>query len=357
MATEDKVRALARAENLLTLLFVLLMLLAPAAIVRADGSTPKPLYIENISADLEEALKNRNAAEGKIVKIKAFRAGLSLPHDSAADAKAVAALKTAEESLKKIDDGIKLLEESLSKASQEMLESMGSLAKRLKWSGEEQARLSKALNALDFDGDPSATPALIRQTWQNILTRGREKDFREEASRGFGPGFEGQGAGEQTQYNDCAVFALANAAGVPYGVAAGKAAELIRQGSWRPPASRENPRELIEKSGLNGAEVIMLAESLGQAEVVRSPEFASALKEGSPVMVNVTPHSGNLNGGHQVVLTKTFQHEGAPWYEMVDSSQGAHQRLYLSAEELDTILQENGIAFRREPGQTPKLLR
>jgi hypothetical protein len=114
---------------------------------------------------------------------------------------------------------------------------------------------------------------------------------------------------------------------------------------------------LIEKSGLNGAEVIMLAESLGQAEVVSSADFARALKDGSLVMVNVTPRSGNSNGGHQVVLTKAFQHEGAPWYEMIDSSQGSHQRLYLSADELDTILQENGIAFRREPGQTPKLLR
>lgn len=357
MATEDKVRALARAENLLVLVFVLLMLLAPAAIVRADESAHKPLYIENISAELEEALKNRNAAEGKIAKIKAFRAGLSLPEYAAADAKAGAALKAAEETLKKIDDGIKLLEESLSKAAREMLESMGLLARGLKWSGEEQARLSKALNDLDFDGDPSATPALIRQTWQGIVTRGSGKDFREEASRGFGPGFQGQGAGEQTKYNDCAVFALANAAGVPYGVAAGKAAELIRQGNWRTPEARERPRELIEKSGLNGAEVIMLAESLGQAEVVRSPVFAKALKDGSPVMVNVTPHSGNMNGGHQVVLTKVFQHEGALWYEMIDSSHGTHQRLYLSADELDTILQENGIVFRREPGQTPKLLR
>lgn len=356
MATEDRVRALARAENLLALILVLLTLFSPV-IVRAEGTSPKPLYIENISSDMEEALKSRSAAEVKIARIKAFRAGLNLPVDAAADAKAAAALKTAEESLKKIDDGIKLLEESLLKASQEMLESMGSLAKRLNWSGEEQARLTKALNELDFDGDPSATPALIRQTWQGIFARGGGKDFREEASKGIGPGFQGEGAGEQTQYNDCAVFALANAAGVPYGVAAGKAAELIRQGEWRTPASRERPRELIEKSGLNGAEVIMLAESLGQAEVVRSSDFKKALKNGSPVMVNVTPRSGNLNNGHQVVLTKSFQHEGASWYEMIDSSQGAHQRLYLSADELDTILQENGIAFRREPGQTPKLLR
>ena len=101
----------------------------------------------------------------------------------------------------------------------------------------------------------------------------------------------------------------------------------------------------------------MLAESFGQAEVVSSSAFAKTLNQGRPVMVNVVPQSGNVKGGHQVVLTKTFQHGGETWYEMVDSNQGPQQRLYLSAKELNTILQENGVAFRPEPGTVPKLLR
>lgn len=133
MAKEDRVLALTRAENLLVLILVLLTLFAPAAFVCAEGP-PKPLYIENISADLEEALMNREASEAKIARIKSFRAGLSIPDDAAADARAGAALKTAEETLEKINDGIKLLEDSLSKAESEMLQSIGSLARGLKWS-------------------------------------------------------------------------------------------------------------------------------------------------------------------------------------------------------------------------------
>ncbi len=104
----------------------------------------------------------------------------------------------------------------------------------------------------------------------------------------------------------------------------------------------------------------MLAESLGQVEVILSSDFAKTLKEGRPVMVNVMPKSGK--GEHQVVLTKSFQHGGETWYEMVDSNQGPQRRLYLSTKELGTMLLGNGVAYRPEPGSpelgpTPKLLR
>lgn len=73
--------------------------------------------------------------------------------------------------------------------------------------------------------------------------------------------------------------------------------------------------------------------------------------------MNVVPEDGNVEGGHEVVLTKAFQHSGETWYEIMDSNQGPQRRLYLSAKELNTILQENGVTFRPEPGTTPKLLR
>jgi len=90
---------------------------------------------------------------------------------------------------------------------------------------------------------------------------------------------------------------------------------------------------------------------------VPSSAFAMTLKQGRPVMVNVVPQDGNVNGGHQVVLAKTFQHGGETWYEVVDSNQGPQRRLYLSSKELGTVLQENGVAFRPEPKTTSKLLR
>jgi hypothetical protein len=33
----------------------------------------------------------------------------------------------------------------------------------------------------------------------------------------------------------------------------------------------------------------------------------------------------------------------------MDSNQGAQRRLYVSAKELSTLLQENGVAYRSEP--------
>ena len=136
-----------------------------------------------------------------------------------------------------------------------------------------------------------------------------------------------------------------------------RAAELISQGEWRSAADRANPQHVIEQKGLTGGEMIVLAEAFGQAEVVPSSAFAKTLKEGRPVMVNVVPEDGNVDRGHEVVLTKAFQYGGARWYEMMDSNQGAQRRLYLNEGELNTLLKENGVALRPEPGTTPRLLR
>jgi len=237
-----------------------------------------------------------------------------------------------------------------------MVNSMSLLAKRLEgWSTDEQDRLGVALDKLKSDGDPDVTDADIRQTWLGVLSRDQTQDFAREAAQGDGPGL--YGAGEQTRYQDCAVFALANAAGLPYGAVAARATELLREGEWHSAAERAKPQKAIEERGLNGGEVILLAEVFGQVEVVNSKEFAETLKGGRPVMVNVVPASGDVEGAHQVVLTKAFQHHGESWYEMMDSNQGHLRRLHLSARELNVILQENGVAFSPEPDTTPQLLR
>ncbi len=86
-------------------------------------------------------------------------------------------------------------------------------------------------------------------------------------------------------------------------------------------------------------------------------DFAHALTEGRPVMVNVVPANGDVRLGHEVVLTKTFQHGGETWFEMMNSSQGPQRPLFLSSKELNTMLQENGVAYRPNPETTPNLLR
>jgi hypothetical protein len=236
-----------------------------------------------------------------------------------------------------------------------VINAMNTLAKKLGWSAEKLARLDTTLHKLGSDGDPNSTNVQIRAAWRDIIARGQDANLVQEASQVGGLGFPG--AGTQTVNNDCTVFALANAAGLPYGAVAARATELIHQGDWRRADERANPQAVIERHGLNGGEVVMLAEAFGQAEVVPSSDFAKTLLAGRPVMINVIPADGKMQSGHEVVLTKTFQHRGATWFEMMDSNQGPQRRLFLSSRELNTMLQENGVAYRPNPGTTPKLLR
>jgi len=252
-----------------------------------------------------------------------------------------------------VDKAVETFKNDLAAVRAKTIKAFNALAKRLGWSAKKLASLDKALNKLDITIPGTSTQ--IRHTWQDIITRGQDSELAREASQGVGLGFPG--AGTQTVNNDCAVFALANAAGLPYGVVATRATELIHQGDWREASDRANPQSAIERKGLTGGEVVMLAECFGQAEVVSSSDFAKTLNAGRPVMVNVVPPGGNLDSGHEVVLTKTFQHGGETWFEMMDSYQGPQRRLFLSSKELNAILQEKGVAYRPEPGMTPKLLR
>lgn len=248
-----------------------------------------------------------------------------------------------------------LIDEIYAAEAKHIIGSMNALAKRLGWDADELARLDKALNSLTADGDPNVTEGQIRSAWQNVLARGSDSAIAQKAASGDGPRLPG--AGTQTGHEDCAIFALANAAGLPYGMAAARAAKLIGEGEWRDAAARANPQRAIEQKGLTGGEVVMLAEAFGQVEIVRSADFAKHLKQGRPVMVNVVPVNGDVRAGHEVVLTRAFQNGGETWYEMMDSNQGPLRRLYVSAKELNTMLQENGVAFRRDPGTAPQLLR
>jgi hypothetical protein len=236
-----------------------------------------------------------------------------------------------------------------------IIKGINAFARQLGWSATKQARLANALKKLKFDGDPNSTGLQINRTWRDIIVRGQDAALVREASQGGGLGFPG--AGTQTVNNDCTIFALANASGLPYGAVGARATELIRQGEWRSVDERAAPQAVIEKHGLIGGEVVMLAEVFGQAEVVPSTKFAKTVREGRPVMVNLVPENGDVRLGHQVVLTKTFKHGGETWYVMMDSNQGPQRFLFLSARELHTMLQEHGVAYRPNPGTTPTLLR
>lgn len=234
------------------------------------------------------------------------------------------------------------------------IKSMSAYAQKLGWDKEKQSRVNAALNKLALDGDPDATSTTIRKAWANILARDSDKDLAAAAAQGDGPGFPG--AGTQNG-QDCAVFALANATGRPYGLVATGAAEIISKAEWRPAKEKAAPEQTLSSRGLNGGEVIILAELFGQVTVVPSGDFPKNLQAGHRIAVNVIPSDGDVDSGHQIVLSKTFQYRGETWFAMMDSNQSPDKLLYLNSKELNTILQENGIMFQSEPNRTPALLR
>ena len=237
----------------------------------------------------------------------------------------------------------------------EVVNGINTQAKNLGWSADKIARLNDSLFKLGLIDDSTVTATQIDNIWQSIAARGNDRTLARAASQGGGPGMPG--AGKQKGNQDCAIFAVANAANLPYGVVAARAGEIIRNADWRSADDRANPQKVMERGGLNGGEVIMLAEALGRGQVVPRSEFSKMLKSGGRIMVNVAHTAGNSLVGHEVVLTKTFSRGGETWYEMMDSNQGPMQRLYVSDKELNSLILENGVVFRPEPGTVPKLLR
>jgi hypothetical protein len=319
------------------------------------------LQLERRAAELKKQYDDLVAENNAFVKKYANR---DIPQNSPEAAEALQQQAQLETTLDAYKKAVIAFNKDVAEAKPEVdllgpegrriVKGMNALAKQLEWSADKQNRLDKALNNLGIDPATWSDSTQIQRVWRDVLNRGQDADLVREASQGGGLGFPG--AGKQTDMQDCAIFSLANAAGLPYGVVAARAAKLIRQGEWRSVDERAAPEKTIE-DGLIGGEVIMLAEVFGQAEVVRSTDFAKTLKEGRPILLNVVPKGGDLRTGHEIVLTKTFQHRGETWYVMMDPYQGPQQRLFLSARELNTILKENGVAFRPEPGATPNLLR
>ncbi len=219
-----------------------------------------------------------------------------------------------------------------------------------RWTDAERVRIEKALNALDKDGNDKKSYAEISKVWTDMLARGNE--FEAEANKGSGPLMPG--AGQQKDFSDCAVFALANASGKPYGFVATQITEMIADGKWRTAAEQKDPQSVFKTGGLMGGEVTLEAEALGRVEVVGSGDFAKTLGGGRTIMVSVFPKGG---GAHEVALTKTFQHDGKPWYEMMESYNGPIRRLYLSHTELMAILREKGVAYSPDKGTVIKPLR
>ena len=242
--------------------------------------------------------------------------------------------------------------------AQRVTDGLEDLAMAGGWTDAERAHLAVALGDLplpekyiDTAGKPVA--------WHTIVARSGDARLAREAAAGVGPNL--WSAGAQTRYEDCALYAIAVVAGLPYGVVAARATALIGEESWRELDGNPSltPEQVIEKVGLNGGETVFLTQSFGQISVVTPDAFDRALQAGSPIMTSVSTKFDPRDPGlHEVVVTKSFTHDGAPWYELVDSGrQGTLRPLYMSEPEMHSILWENGIVYSPRRGTTPALLR
>ena len=227
--------------------------------------------------------------------------------------------------------------------------SIEAVALRKGWSAEKRVRLDHELHDLDLDENFDHDDVLADRVWKDVQSRGANELLKREAANGRGTNLFDVSAGRQTNYNDCAVFALANASGRPYGFVVALATELISQESFHSLVDQQNPQNAIEKVGLNGGEVIMLAETMGQAQIIPPSEFAQTIQTGRPIMINVN--------NHEVVLSRTFKHNGETWYEMIDSHLDARGRRFLSDTEVKAIIVENGVSYKHDKGVTPQLLK
>lgn len=244
----------------------------------------------------------------------------------------------------------------LPRRAKSVIDGLNAEAARLGWDRTKRDRLDLALRNLDLDKSWDYRPEKMGPTWRAVRLRGSDAGLTADA-KASGQSAWPAGAGLQANDKDCALFALANAAERPYGFVAARAAELMRHASWRTAAERSAPEETLT-TGLNGGEVIMLAEILGEARTANPNDFTAALARGRAVMLNVgvgvDHHQEPI--GHQVVLTRSFTHAGETWFEVMDSGEGATGRLYLSEAELHTVMLENGIVYSPEKNTTAGLL-
>lgn len=233
---------------------------------------------------------------------------------------------------------------------------MVALARRLpNWTFDEVDRVRGVMFDMRRDGDRGATVIDMSNAWVAINARAGDPALAAAAAAGAGPALRGIGT---QSFEDCTIFALAAATGRPYGLVAALAGEIIRGNTTRGRADRDDPTGMIKRVGMNVYEVILLTEALGMVDVVRSENFAVTVREGHAVMVDVAMVANDLRvAHHEVVLSRTFQHDGQTWFEVIDSNLGINARHYVTQGELLTLISEHGVAYRPEPNHTVPLLR
>jgi|CXWL01.1.fsa_nt_gi type II secretory pathway component PulJ len=229
------------------------------------------------------------------------------------------------------------------------------------WSVDEQARIARALVDIAPEEINDLTPDQIYDVWHQVRGEAQAAQAIQDSASAVGPDLFAAGWQSGT-FDDCVIFALATASGTPYGVVAARAGELLREAEWRSAEERVDPTTAYRTGGLNGGETLLLAESLGQASIVRPDQFAETLRAGRPIMVAIRTSSIANNvtstSNHQVVLSRTYESGGETWFEMINSrSPDPRATTRIRKVQLEWLILENGIALIPETGTVPTLLR
>lgn len=244
-----------------------------------------------------------------------------------------------------------------------MSDQMAAYARQAGMSAEAQAELRDALGKLKLTAaqyramgvDPDSFDTYeVSRAWQRGHEALSDPEFIRSIARAEGRNLAS--AGTQGS-NDCVVYALASMTGRPYSAVAAHATKVVREASWRSDEDRANPQGAIETRGLLAGEAVLLAKMLGEVQLVSPTRFAEVVRSGRPVTVGVASSNPRSAMGHQILLTRTFKHDGVNWFEIIDSNRGLAQRVYMREPDLYQLIEHNGVAYTPPKGSTPALLR
>lgn len=223
------------------------------------------------------------------------------------------------------------------------------------WSQAEIDRLSKALDGTR-GFETVDNKARNRSVWAAIEKRAADPLLAQAAAQGDGAELLLSGW-QSGQFADCAIFAIATATGAPYGVIAARANELVKSASWRSAFYRNDPQQAFSErgGGLNDYEIALLGEAFGQISAVEPSEYAATVRSGRAILLPVATAGGSA---HEVVLARTFRHDGSDWFEILDSTRSEpEKKLYLSASDLRTIALAKGLTVKGNWPDAVPLLR
>lgn len=206
-------------------------------------------------------------------------------------------------------------------------------------------RLSKALEDARGFKRPDDVDR-IDAVWAAMNERLSDPQFAQAASQGRGPEIFLSGW-QSGKFDDCVLFAIATATGQPYSVVAAHTNELVKVADWRNNFHRSDPEQVFSRraGGLNDYEAALVAEAFGQVQTVDPSDYAATLREERPIVI---PVAAPNEGFHELVLARTFRHDGLDWFEAIDSALEPGVRRYLSAAELAAIADAKGFTVKPE---------